>query len=200
MDLGLSDREAKFVLEYMLCLNMSEAARKTGLSKKAPGMAGKKMMARPHVKLAIEKLQEKDRKDFEIQRYEILYNLWACATRDGRKFVNDRGELISPQEIKDLPDELGLAIDSVKQKVVRRWTEEDGTETEILETELKLVSKAAALDMAMKHKGLFAQGDFGPVMVCDFSSLYQDNRGIIEANPVNKRLEAERVKLLPDPE
>ena len=188
---GLSDREAKFVLEYMLCLNGAEAARKTGLSKKAPAIAAHKMMNRPHVKKAIDTMMEKDRKDFEIQRNEILYNLWACATRDGRKFVNDRGELISPQEIKDLPDELGLAIDSIKQKVVRRW-KEDEVEVDILETEIKLVPKATALDMAMKHKGLFElDNQQKEALSINFDQLIRDQRSTIDVDPIEERLRLE---------
>jgi phage terminase small subunit len=189
---SLTHRMQTFAVEYCLDHDGKKAAIRAGYSEHTAAVRACKLLKHPGVKLLIDRLDKKSRDDFEIQRYEILYHLWACATRDGRNLVNDRGELLSPQEIKNLPDSVGLAIDSIKQKVIRRWTEDDGTEVDILETEIKLVSKAAAIEMAMKHKGLFELDNAQQKHVTiDFDQLFKDQRHTIDVDSIEERLRIE---------
>lgn len=148
----LSVKEQKFVLEYMLDGNAARAARAIGYSSGRSTVTGSNILQRPHVKAAIDAIAKKDREAFEIQRWEILWHLAACATRSGKDYVDEKNRLTP---VSELTDAAAAAIDGFKQKV-RRYTKDDGTEVEEVDTEVKLVSKAQALDMALRHKGLFA--------------------------------------------
>ena len=134
----------------------------------------------------------RDIEEFEIQRHEILWNLWACAVRNGKQFVDERGKLlITSQNINDLPDEVTAAIDSIKQRR-KVFHLEDGSEVEEIQTEVKLVPKAAALEMAMKHKGLFAAEKTDVKVSLDFDQLYRDNKEVIDIDPIERRLLEEK--------
>ena len=149
----LPDKQRRFCLEYLQDYNGTQAAIRAGYSRKTASVLANKILKKPAVKRFLGKFERESQEQFELERNEILRHLAACATRDGKMFVNDRGVLHG--NLNDLPDEVTAAIDSIKQKV-RTYTTQDGEEVTEVETELKLVSKAAALDMAMKHKGLFA--------------------------------------------
>ncbi len=187
-----SEREIRFVLEYLVSYSGTKAALAAGYSKKSAGVQGQKTLARPRVKKLIEALRKRDIKEFEIQRHEILWNLWACAVRNGKQFVDERGKLlITSQNINDLPDEVTAAIDSIKQRR-KVFHLEDGSEVEEIETEVKLVPKAAALEMAMKHKGLFAAEKTDVKVSLDFDQLYRDNKEVIDIDPIERRLLEEK--------
>jgi len=188
----MTDKERRFVLEYMIDYNATRAALAAGYAKKSAGVQGAKVLARKHIKAYIGKRQRLDQEKFEIQRHEVLWHLWACATRNGKQFVDAGGKLLlNDQNINDLPDEVTAAIDGIKQKV-RRYTLADGEEVEEIDTEIKLVPKAQAIEMAMKHKGLFAAEKTSIRMSFDFEDMFRDQRDTIDVDPIEKRLEDER--------
>ena len=187
----VSARQRAFVLEYLVDHKQTDAAIRAGYSAKTAHVTACKLMKKVPVRRLIDQLEKKSREDFQIQRYEVLYHLHAMATRDGRDLVSDDGKLLEPEELKALPDGIGLAIDVIKQKVLRHTTNDDGTEETILETEVKLVSKAAAVDMAMRHKGLFEADKSEVKVVMDFDQMIQDQRHTIDAGPIEERLRLE---------
>jgi len=186
---AISLKMKSFVLEFLLDGNQRQAAIRAGCAEKSAHKTAGRWMQHPGVKKLIAKLEQKTQEEFEIQRHEILYHLHAMATRDSRDLVDAKGKLLDPAELKKLPDSIGLAIDGIKQKVLRRTTDEDGTIEEIIETEVKLVSKASAVDMAMRHKGLFdADKDNAQTLVIDFDKLVLDQRKTIDVDPLEQRL------------
>lgn len=183
-----NEREIRFVLEYLVSYNVSKAARAAGYAKNSADVQGAKVMARPRVKKLITALQKRDMEKFEIERQEVLWHLWACATRDGKDFVDEHGKLLlSSQNLNDLPDRITAAVDSIKQKR-RIYRTEDGEEVEEIETELRLVSKAVALEMAMRHKGLFEAERTELKVSLDFDQLYRDNSNSQVIDAVEQRL------------
>jgi len=98
---------------------------------------------------------------------EILKQLAYCATRSGADFIDDKGNL---REIQELPERAQQAIDGIKQKK-KRYVDINGNEVEETHTELKLVSKASAINMAMQHKGLFSPTQVDSKVSIDFQGL-----------------------------
>jgi len=175
--------------------NGRQAAIDAGFSEKTAAVRAVKILKDPRMKAIVGKMLKEQRDKFAIEADEILWHLWACATRNGKDFVDKKGVLlITSQNINDLSDEVTAAIDSIKQKR-RVYTTEDGETIEEIETEVRLVSKAAALDMAMKHKGLFAPQEVHGKLTFDFDKLYQDQRDTIDVDPIEQKLlEEERSK------
>lgn len=151
----LNDRQWRFCMEYCVDGNATRAYVAAGYSKTKADAASSMLMKNYNVKAMIGKLMGQQAAKFEIQRDEILMHLWSCATRDGKEFVDDDGHLLI-DNMNDLPDSVTNAIDSIKQKK-RVFRDKEGNETYTeYEYDLKLVSKAASIRMAMEHKGLFA--------------------------------------------
>jgi phage terminase small subunit len=187
MELELSERQSKFVLEFLLSGKGTESAVKAGYSKRTASVASAKLLKNPNVKLAIDFFQKQDREKFEIERHEIIRRLWACVTRDARKLL-DKDGCIDPRHLLELDEREAAAIDGFKQKILRRFTEDDGTVVEILETEVRLMPLSAALDLAMRHKGLFEAQKNETKLTLDFDSLLIDHSKVIDVDPIEQRL------------
>ena len=149
---SLSDKEAQFVYEYSLDFNASRAAKKAGY--KNPALMGYKILQKPKIANAIGALRKECLDHLKLTKEEILRQLYYCATKDAGEYVHPKtGELLKPHQ---LPLRARQAIDTIKQRV-RTSVGEDGTEYRTVETEYRLVPKAQAIDMAMKHFGQYAE-------------------------------------------
>lgn len=184
----LTDLQRRFCLEYLQDYNGARAARRAGYKGKNCDVIAAKLMRNPIVKAFIGRFEQQSQQDFEISRYEILKHLAACATRNAKQFVDRQGRLLlDGQNINDLPDEVTCAVDTIRQKR-RSWMTRDGEEVVEVETEIRLVPKAQAIEMCMKHKGLFApqQVDVrGGMVTVDWDKL----RSEAEApDPIEQRL------------
>lgn len=153
----LSDKERRFCLEYMLNPNQRQAAIAAGYSEKTAGVTASKVMKRKHIIAFLGKHQRLSREKFQIDTELVLSHLLACATRDGKDFVDDDGRLIlESQNLKDVPSRITQAINSIRQKKRRYRSQETGEMEEEIETIITLVDKGKAMEMVMRHKGLFA--------------------------------------------
>ena len=185
------DQWFKFACAYVLrgCTNGKQAAIEAGYSKKTAAFRAVKILKDPRMKALLGKMLNNQYKEFKLEAAEILWHLWACATRNGKDYVDERGHLLlTSQNINDLPDEVTAAIDSIKQKR-KVYTTKNGKTVEEIETDIKLVDKGKCIDMAMKHKGLFApQEVHGRLEVFDFDKLYQSQRQTLDVDPIEQKL------------
>jgi len=160
----MPDRMLRFCFHYLESGNNTQSAINAGYSKKtAAAMAGK-LLKDKRVSAFIGKAQQEMCERLELTAEEVLRQLYFCATRDGKQLCDPNGILVlnhrvvngrvSGTTIHDLPEQITAAIDGVKQKV-RRY-DEDGVFIEEVETEIKLVSKGGAIDMALKKMGMYA--------------------------------------------
>lgn len=149
----LNDKQHKFVMEYCIDFNAQRAAISAGYAEGSAGVTGARLLTIPHVAKAIGKIRNDDLVHLQLTREEVLKQLYYCCTRSAEDFCDDQGKIIT--DVRKLTKRACNAIDGLKQ-TVKSWTDENGEVHEEVITELKLVPKAAAIDMAMKHKGLFA--------------------------------------------
>lgn len=146
----LTDRQARFVAEYTKDYNATRAAKEAGY--KHPQVRGAELLKNPLVAASVGKIRRLDLSQFEIERGEILQQLHYLATRSGRDFVDENGRIITDARL--LPERAAQAIDGIEQEETI-YTDDEGNETRKIKTKLHLVPKAHAINMAMKHKGLF---------------------------------------------
>ncbi len=144
-----SEKMRRFVLEYPIDNNGKAAAIRAGYAKSSAAVMAVKLLKHPVVKKILGKQELVSRKRLEIEAAEILEQLVYCATRSGVDYVGDDGKLL---DINDLPVRAQQAIDGIEQ--VDSYDEEGNLKS--TKIKLKLVSKLGSLDLAMKHKGLFA--------------------------------------------
>ena len=165
-DRPLTERQERFVVEYATLGNGAQAALNAGYSKKIAAVMSCRLLKNPLIKSLLKNIKKKDAKKAELTREHILKELARGLFRDPAGLENERGFVVS--SIKDIPIELRTIIDSFK--VVQELDREGNPYSQKIE--VKLVSKASVIDMAMKHIGAYAAEKQESKLSLDWDSLY----------------------------
>ena len=183
----LTDKMRVFAFEYLVDLNGTRAAIAAGYSKKTASVAASKLLAHPVIKAVIGKAQRERLEGCKLESSRVLQELVYCAMRDPIDLCGEDGH-IEVNDLSKIPEQIRRCIDSLK---VRRYTnQETGEITDTIE--LKLTSKLAAVEMAMKHLGLFAAEKLELKQLIDWDQLYKDGgNGGVPKSPVEERLRLE---------
>lgn len=175
----LNDKQRRFVQEYVIDYNATRAARAAGYSH--PHVYGQRLVADGNVMRVVAEIQTRDLTYLQLTRERILEELYYCATRSITDYVDDKGFI--QQNVKKLSKKAAAAVDGITQHVTQN---RDGSVTTT--TELKLVGKAKALDLAMKHKGLFAVQQVEMKHSFDWDSLYAGGEETPEPDVIEGRI------------
>lgn len=177
-----SEKMRKFCLEYPIDYNGKKAAIRAGYAKSSAAVMAVKLLKNTIVKKILGKQESANRKRLEVDANEILEQLVYCATRSGVDYVDDNGRVVS--NLNDLPERAQQAIDGIEQT---DFYDENG-DIKSTKMKLKLVPKLGSLDLAMKHKGLFATEKKETKLVMDWDSLLQNE------NPKTIDVEVKRIE------
>lgn len=148
----LTVSEQKFVMELLAAgdWNISAAVRKAYPRVKNPSQYGQKLMERPRIKAILGKIVNDDMERLELKREDVLLQLWYCLTRSATDFIDEDGSL---RDIHDMGHRAQGCIDGID---IDEFIDNETGEITKRKTKLRLVPKASAIDMAMKHLGLNA--------------------------------------------
>nr|DAY91428.1 MAG TPA: Terminase small subunit [Caudoviricetes sp.] len=145
----LTAKQKKFVEEYLIDLNATQAAIRAGYSTESAKEIGCENLTKPNVKVEIDKAIAERSRRTGINQDRVLRELAKIA------FVNP-GDVINLNQAtvkSDAKEEDLAAIASVK---IKNIPTEDG---EITEREIKLCDKLKALDLLGKHLGIYDKKD-----------------------------------------
>ena len=145
----LTAKRKKFVEEYLIDLNATQAAIRAGYSTESAKEIGCENLTKPNVKVEIDKAIAERSRRTGINQDRVLRELAKIA------FVNP-GDVINLNQAtvkSDAKEEDLAAIASVK---IKNIPTEDG---EITEREIKLCDKLKALDLLGKHLGIYDKKD-----------------------------------------
>ncbi len=153
-DKPLSPNQARFVSEYVVDNNATQAAIRAGYSAKTADVQGPRLLGNVRVAAAIEEARVKLQVRTGITQDRVLRELELLAFSDVLHYtVDDDGNFsVNP----DAPKGASRAVSSVKRKV-RFFTDKDGGSTKEVETEFRLWDKPGSLKLAGRHVGLFAE-------------------------------------------
>lgn len=154
------DRRARFVAEYLIDSNATQAAIRAGYSEKTAYSQGSRLLRDADVAARIAQAQQRVHKRL-AERYEVTTDR---ITRELAKigFANmaDYGRVTSDGEfqidLSDTPEDAFAAISSIKSRT--RMVKVDGELVPEVSTELRLASKREALVDLGKATGLFNDG------------------------------------------
>lgn len=144
----LNDKQKRFVAEYLVDGNATQAAIRAGYSQKTAYSQGQRLLKHAEVATAIAKGQRRVADKLEITVERIAEELAKIGFSDLRKAF-DGNRLLRPDE---WPDDAAAAISSIE--VVTRPIGEG--EVEYVH-KLKLWDKRAALVDLGKHLGMFVE-------------------------------------------
>ena len=138
----MTKKQKRFVEEYLIDLNATQAAIRAGYSTKTAKDIGCENLAKPNIKNEIDKEMAQRSKRTGVSADRVVMELAKIA------FVN-AVEVIDPKTAtvkEDASSDDTAAIQSVKVKTFG----EDG-----LEREIKMADKIKALELLGKHLGMF---------------------------------------------
>jgi phage terminase small subunit len=149
---GLREREQRFIDEYLVDLNATQAAIRAGYSAKSARSIGAENLTKPHIAPAIAAALEARAVRTGITQDRVLEELAALAFSDVTHYrVTDAGEVALAAEA---PASAMRAVQSIKRRITTRHRS-DHTET-VREVEIRLWDKPGPLKLAGQHVGLFA--------------------------------------------
>lgn len=140
-------RRQRFVAEYLIDLNATQAAIRAGYSKATAYSAGQRLLKNVEVAAAVEAAMAERQVRTEITADMVIRELAKIAFLDPRKFFRPDGSLVPVHELDD-DAAAGLAGLDVTIHV-------GGNGDETRTAKIKLADKRAALVDLGKHLGLF---------------------------------------------
>lgn len=140
----LNAKHARFVAEYLVDLNATQAAIRAGYSKKTAEQQGSRLLRNAQIVAEVEAGKAKRAKRVEISQDEVLREIIRLARSDLRQLFDDRGNLLPPDKWSD---EAAAAVASV-EVVQRRGSE--GVDT----VRVRVYDKTANLTLLARHLGM----------------------------------------------
>lgn len=144
----LTPRQQRFIAEYLIDLNATQAAIRAGYSKRTASAVANETLRNPLIASTIKKAIDARAERTQVTADQVLAELAIIGFSDVRNYVVDgvNGVTLAP----GAPDVAMRAVASMK---VRRTTDADGNET--VTSEYRLWDKPSALDKIGKHLGMF---------------------------------------------
>lgn len=143
---SLTVRQQKFVDEYLLDLNATQAAIRAGYSAKTAQEQSARLLSKVIIQEAVADARSKQQVRTGISADRALKEAARLAFFDIRKLCNASG---NPIPIQDLDDDTAAAIQGLELS-----SEKDG-EAFTTVRKYKVADKNAALERVFKHLGLF---------------------------------------------
>lgn len=174
---GLTDKQQTFIAEYLIDRNSTRAARAAGYSD--PNCSGPQLLdpdKYPLVAKAVNTQLAKVLDKAELKQEQILQELAYSAMRDPLDLCDENGIFVT-DDLRKLPVRVRKCIESLE---VRKRTLPDGTIVQ--EFSIRLTNKLAAIDMAMRHFGMYDPQviEHKHQVTLDWNQLYQRP----EASPI----------------
>jgi phage terminase small subunit len=142
----LTAKQKRFVEEYLLDLNATQAAIRAGYSTDSAGSIGSEIMQKPEIRACIDAAIAKRSKRTGVNQDRVIRELARLAFVNAADVIDSKNATVR----EDATEDDLAAIASVKVKVVQG--DFDSTEREI-----KLADKLKALELLGKHLGMYTE-------------------------------------------
>lgn len=141
----MTKKQKRFVEEYLIDLNITQAAIRAGYSPKTAYSIGSENLKKPEIRACIEKAMAERSKRTGINQDRIIMELAKIGLLNPKDLVDfDEATVKEEAAEEDL-----AAIASVR---VKRFPTKDG---EGIEREIKMHDKTKALELLGRHFGMF---------------------------------------------
>jgi phage terminase small subunit len=141
-------RQCRFVEEYLVDLNATQAAKRAGYSARSAASRGSKLLRNPAVAAAIEKAQAKRAQRTRVSADRVVTELAKVAFGDPRRLFSWGPGGVELRESSELTEAEAALVSEVSET----RTAAGGTRR------VKLHCKMTALTALGKHLGLFGNG------------------------------------------
>ncbi|GBR15496.1 terminase small subunit [Gluconobacter frateurii] len=167
----LTPKQARFVEEYLVDLNATQAALRAGYSQKTAAKIGSENLQKPEIQHAISEAQARRSKRTEITQDRVVQELAKLGFGDIRAIFSENGSLKCPT---DMDEDAAARISSI-EVVVKPVPGTQGQEVEHV-AKIKLWDKLGALTQLGRHLGMFkdkleTSGEIGINITSDDDAL-----------------------------
>lgn len=148
----LNLKQCRFVQEYLIDLNATQAAIRAGYSEKTAYSQGQRLLKNVEIALAIKNAMDLRANSVQITAERVLLEVARLAMYDPRKFFSNAGE---PLGIHEIDDDTAAAIAGME--VVEQYENMGDGKREFMGylKKYKLADKGPNLERLMKHLGLY---------------------------------------------
>lgn len=146
-----ADRKKMFAKEYVVDLDITQAAVRAGYSPKTAAQQGSRLFAREDVQKMIQAEMQRRSERTEITADRVLQEYARLGFFDPRKLFNDDG---SPKGIHELDDDTAAVLAGLEVMEVYEGHGENREFVGYLK-KYKLANKLGALDSIARHLGMF---------------------------------------------
>jgi phage terminase small subunit len=155
----LEPRQKRFVQEYLIDLNATQAAIRAGYSKKTARQQADQLLTKLYIKKAVETAMKEREKRTQITADEVLKELRILLHSDIRDYIeiNEDTGAIRAKGFDEMPPDASRALEAITEN---RTVREDAKGEQSIVNEkvtFKLHSKTKALELAMMHLGMLKQ-------------------------------------------
>lgn len=147
----LSDRHIRFVNEYLIDLNATQAAIRSGYSEKTAYSSGQRLLKNVEIQAKIQDAMNERAVRTEIDQDRVLKELGRLGFSDIRKYFNDDGSL---KNIADLEEDAAAAVSSVEVDELFDGGGKDRVKIGYTR-KIKFWDKNSALEKIGKHLKMF---------------------------------------------
>ena len=147
----LTPKQQRFVEEYLVDLNATQAAIRAGYSERTAEVIGHENLRKPKIQGFIDKALAERTERTQITADKVLREYARLGFFDPRKLFNDDG---SPKGIQELDDDTAAVLAGLEVMEIYEGRGEDRQFVGHLK-KYKLADKKGALDSIAKHLGMF---------------------------------------------
>ena len=151
----LSNKQRRFVDEYLVDLNATQAAIRAGYSARAASSTGPRLLKNPGIAQAVAERQERISNHLFVTAERVVLEYAHLAFADMRDYMHfaENGDVLL--DWSAMPEDATKAIVEVTQDTYNEGR--GAAQREVKRTKFKLHDKRGALDALAKHLGLFRE-------------------------------------------
>ena len=127
----LTPRQTRFIDEFIIDLNATQAARRSGYSPRTAASIGQENLRKPEIRATLDQRLAERRKRTQVSQDEVLDELASIAFADPRKLFRADGTIKSPSEMTE--DEMAGVASLIIRKDGRGYRLVMHDKTEALE-------------------------------------------------------------------
>lgn len=148
----ISPKRQRFIEEYLVDLNATQAAIRSGYSKKTAAEAGYELLRIPHIADAIAKAKADRAERTGITADAVVQELSKLGMANMLDYIETTEDGAARVDLSAITRDQAAAIQEVQVEI---YVEGNGDEAE--RVKFKLADKRGALDLLGKHLGIFEQ-------------------------------------------
>ena len=154
MTTKFSHKQQRFIDEYLVDLNATQAAIRAGYSPKRADQIGHENLGKPDISAAIAEARNKITDRLGVTRERVLQELARIAFFDIKDIFDEQGRLLPTSEI---PEDARRALGGLTLEELVRQGQEGAGDLMLPGTlkKVRIVDKLRALEMLMKYLGMF---------------------------------------------